>query len=331
MTCIHLGSPKGHWVHACCGGRETRVELFECLSPDRKELLTSPNYGGGQCLVEIDGHRSLQRVTSCLGCSIRDVGGSSSSGAPSSAANPNSGVMSGGFLEPVVVDCDSLSMSETIVMGWIAEGVKGTQQRLILKATGESRQMLQVLGQSVDDAVMSKAISIPREIPGPGWPVWPKSLAMRLGITSNPKRPGIVIDEDSRLWAGGRQVQILLFPATNGWPHWHDLYSRLLSMNARVAIVERDGSTWKIDHCPTFLTWASIVAWMQSSLLVVADNDAPAQFAGTLDVPTIVLTEARSDQLFGHLPSVKMAWPRQDISVEQLLSQISLVGLKTAK
>lgn len=216
----------------------------------------------------------------------------------------------------VVMECDYHGYGDAILAAWVAEGTKGLNDRLLLRATGAKADLLRAMGQELTIAPQTSNISgmyLPG-ITGIGMPPAVVVRARQLGFSAEPKRPSFTYDSDCEAWAESRRdihrSEVMLFPqcadSKRTWhvAHWMNLYRLLKREGLRVIVSGLPDGIF--DKLPEWLpmTWTQAASAMKRTRLVINNDSGPAHLAGTLDVPTIVLHGLTSDAMYAHCPSV---------------------------
>jgi hypothetical protein len=219
------------------------------------------------------------------------------------------------YREPLIVDCDTHGFGDAVLMAWIAEGSKGSINPCILKANGEKRELLLLLGQTVvrGGGISQQGAVDAEEAIGYSQPRI-EFRANHLGMTAPPRRPLLTLSNEAHEW--GRKVAagvVLLAPQSNhrnrewigsGWREMADMltaarvpFQFLFGSNPRNHYSELPG----IYNLPMDRFCAAVL----HARAVVCIDSFVANLAGTLNVPTLCLLNFTTPHCFSHTPSIR--------------------------
>ena len=213
-------------------------------------------------------------------------------------------------------------LGDSILLAWLSEGAKGTEQPIELWASGPRRFMLECLGQrdcianSPDNCIVpSECYS--RELADNGnRPRW-EYVCEFLGIKTTPKQPTHQIPDEYLSWAkdqkqGLGSPLVLLFPQTHwqprAWPsnYWCDLSWQLKNngMNPVTMLDHDDPRYSNAVRRYWGYNLGQVAALMLQADVIIGNDSAPAHLAGTLGCKTIALMGPTKPTVFSHIMDV---------------------------
>ncbi|MFO1043640.1 MAG: glycosyltransferase family 9 protein [Planctomycetaceae bacterium] len=215
-------------------------------------------------------------------------------------------------------------LGDTILLAWLAEAAKNTDEPVELYASGHRQFMLECLGIPVakdqsNAIVPSEAYS--RELADNGRrPRW-EYVADYLRIKTGIKRPTPNIPEQLIDWAKEQRKKVaadrpfvLLFPQTHWkpreWPQSSWLFlGHQLKQNGITPVFLLDKKDDRYCTADVMSYWGyslgHIMALMQIADVVVGNDSMPAHLAGTLGCKTIAIMGPTKPSVFAHIPDVQ--------------------------
>lgn len=328
MKCIQLGNKVGALVTACCGGKEELTDLYACNSPKQGAdycVFHKGEQGISSIRLTGSGGMESQMVAVCGSCRFREqlanilpLPIAEGHERPAGKArrmweemrarrNPPPNVAHVGLL-----DCDQHGYGDAIMACWIAEGSKDSNPSLRLKATGQRRELIEMLGQQVVDGescatygeeylLHAHAVGAPPSVVTRG---------RKLGISAVPARPTVTVPDEALGIA--RSSDVLIFPqcmqVSRTWPadNYRELHRLLSSRGFKTHVVGIPDPRWNTsDGWLSGLTWPVLAGWMAKTRLVIGNDSGPAHLAGTMRIPTIAILGRTTEAVFAHCPSVR--------------------------
>jgi FkbM family methyltransferase len=287
LPCVHRGAYLK--TLACCG------DVHQC----RKHASRRCTAGGNSVGVGM-----------CQGCAAREAP------AEGEAAT-----------RTVYLDADRHGIGDAVSTAWIAEGAKGGTVRLVHRATGQHRQLLEMLGQEVVDAIPAGAETVDThatyhddEVRAEGGAVArPASRGRGIGILTEPKAPPVSIEPQYEAWAAEHAPEgvplVLLYPQTHyrsrQWPanRWVELAWRLQvgGLAPRLMLYPDDD---QYHNTPGYLFGVDVqasAALMRRAAATVGNDSGPLHVAATVGATAIGVLGPTNPEVFANYgPNVRL-------------------------
>jgi ADP-heptose:LPS heptosyltransferase len=203
-----------------------------------------------------------------------------------------------------------------LILAWIAEGSKDSEKPLYLNASGIRRELLQLFGQTVvdqDGITQAKMVKAEHAIR------YSQSRmpfrSRQLGIKTAHKRPTPTVSHAATAWA--KQCMgddtVLLCPQSvhkeREWDidQWVEL-AHILEINQVPFLIMGSQAKRELTSFPGMYSLSPMernVALYQQAKAVVAIDSFPANLAGTLNIPSIVILTTTTQFVFDHCPSIQ--------------------------
>lgn len=218
--------------------------------------------------------------------------------------------------EPLIVECDDYGYGDAVIMSWIAEGSKSSDNPCYLKATGSKRELLEILGQEVrmyGRAISQRCMVRKEECAGYAHDRVP-FRAEAIGVTEPPMRPTITLPDEVHQWAKEALGDaVLLAPqsahANREWApeRWAQLAQALERMEipfmftGTAARKELRGFPGLYGVSP----FQKAVGLIVNAKSVIGIDSFIVNLAGTANIPTVCILSFTTPQVFSHTPSVR--------------------------
>lgn len=333
--CIFRGSQVGSMIIGCCGGKERSQSVHECLHQKRNHQYACESISTTSIAnVEINGQRQPLKVASCQSCDLKLVSINLMPAPIVENTKPVSRIQqdieerrrrrlpSNPRQRVVVLDCNLHGIGDTVVAAWIAEGAKnpqGDDPSVVLCATNQRRQFLEMLGQTIHYPVAPGSVSgigsfyLSKRV-GQGCPPFAIARARNIGLTTDLARPPVSIPQELKDWAQmpANKSQVVLFPQSSQvsrtWPlhKWIELHDKLTARGLSVRVAEQFPTI--MQSVPVYtreLSLVQMVAMIDAAELVIGNDSGPMHIAGTLDKPAISIHGMTSDVTFSHCRSIR--------------------------
>lgn len=326
--CVHLSKDMVRidaGGSSCCGNT---VDVRRCLSSEQPSEYCVPGRsfdGFLSGLADVEGERKLVKAVSCQSCNYKLADASRiMSKLPSNYVSSTKAmwmkIQSIGRNDifskrtSLVIDCDKNGYGDAVVAAWLAEGHKGSDIQVTLKATGKRNSFLRLLGQ---DPVTESAEAVST---GPTWDYDSKtrltadrisSWCTVLGINMSWKRPKVVVSDDAKMRflprkESGKKLVVLCPRSTwknREWPidYWRDMLPLLLNHNCQAMVWGHDDLIKGIESVGD---WEDCAAAVQCADLVVGIDSAPIHLSGTIGATCLALLGPTTEGVFSHMPNV---------------------------
>lgn len=228
----------------------------------------------------------------------------------------------------IFLNVDKNGIGDAVIAAWIAEGSRDADPCLRLYCTGQRRELLELLGQQIEDRCPPACRSISqvyeqvelREQRGSVPRL--QSRAQSLGITAEPVRPVATLTsetrekalrfiEDRRKKLPDRKPVVLVFPqiawATREWPaaYWVELIWMLHNTGTANPVVLLEHNDPRYINTPFWaagIRLTDVAALMLHADMVIGNDSGAVNLSGTLGVPTVALMGPTKPTIFAHSP-----------------------------